>query len=87
MPLTVHIVNTPLTGVRDAYLDALNERILTDAQLDGRVFYSNAVLRGRFCLRTCIVNFRTEATDVERVLEVSAELGARIHREMQAGPA
>lgn len=72
---------------RDAYLDALNERILTDAQLDGRVFYSNAVLRGRFCLRTCIVNFRTEATDVERVLEVSAELGARIHREMQAGPA
>ena len=68
---------------RNAHLDALNERILTEAQLDGRVFYSNAVLHGRFCLRTCIVNFRTEAADVERVLEVSAELGARIDREMR----
>jgi hypothetical protein len=25
MPLTVHIVNTPLAGVRDAYLDAWRE--------------------------------------------------------------
>jgi aromatic-L-amino-acid decarboxylase len=70
---------------RDEYLDALNERILTEAQLDGRVFYSNAVLRGRFCLRTCIVNFRTEAPEMERVLDVSAELGARLHGEMGAG--
>jgi glutamate/tyrosine decarboxylase-like PLP-dependent enzyme len=72
-------------GDREAYLDALNERILTEAQLDGRVFYSNAVLGGRFCLRTCIVNFRTEAPDVERVLEVSAELGERLHAELRAG--
>lgn len=68
----------------DAYLDTLNERILTEAQLDGRVFYSNAVLNGRFCLRTCIVNFRTEAVHVEKVLEVTAELGARLHAEMRA---
>ncbi|MDQ3914305.1 MAG: aminotransferase class V-fold PLP-dependent enzyme [Actinomycetota bacterium] len=72
---------------RDAYLDALNERILTEAQLDGRVFYSNAVLRGSFCLRTCIVNYRTEAPDVERVLEVSAEIGERLHRELRSGAA
>ncbi|HEV2757306.1 MAG TPA: pyridoxal-dependent decarboxylase [Actinomycetota bacterium] len=74
-----------LSGIddREAYLDALNERILTEVQLDGRVFYSNAVLRGRFCLRTCIVNFRTEAPDVERVLEVTAELGERLHRELR----
>ena len=25
MPITIHIVNTPLTGVRDAYLDAWRE--------------------------------------------------------------
>jgi glutamate/tyrosine decarboxylase-like PLP-dependent enzyme len=77
----------PHDGGRDSYLNALNERILTEAQLDGRVFYSNAVLNGRFCLRTCIVNFRTEAADVEKVLEVSAEIGARLDREMRTGAA
>lgn len=63
----------------DAYLDRLNERLMTALQLDGRVFPSNAIVRGRFCLRTCIVNFRTEAEDLDRVLEVAAELGEGLH--------
>jgi hypothetical protein len=33
------------------------------------------VIDGRFGLRACIVNFRTEAEDVERLLAVAAELG------------
>ena len=40
-------------------------------------YCSNAVIDGRFGLRACIVNFRTEAEDVERLLAVAAELGAR----------
>lgn len=63
----------------EEYLNRLNERLVTDLQVDGRVYPSNAVLDGRFCLRTCIVNFRTEAEDLDRVLEVAAELGGRIH--------
>ena len=59
-------------------LDRLNERLLTELQFDGRVFPSNAILDGRFCLRTCIVNFRTEADDLDRVLEVASELGSRL---------
>ena len=59
-------------------LDRLNERLLSELQLDGRVYPSNAILEGRYCLRTCIVNFRTEAEDLDRVLEVAAELGARV---------
>jgi glutamate/tyrosine decarboxylase-like PLP-dependent enzyme len=59
-------------------LDRLNERLLSELQLDGRVYPSNAILQGRYCLRTCIVNFRTEAEDLDRVLEVAAELGARV---------
>ncbi len=59
-------------------LDRLNERLLSELQLDGRVYPSNAILDGRYCLRTCIVNFRTEAEDLDRVLEVAAELGARV---------
>jgi aromatic-L-amino-acid decarboxylase len=67
----------------DGYLDRLNERLLTELQLDGRVYPSNAVVDGRFCLRTCIVNFRTEAADLDLVLDVAAELGAKLDRELR----
>jgi aromatic-L-amino-acid/L-tryptophan decarboxylase len=67
---------------REDYLDRLNERVMTEIQLDGRVFCSNAVIHGRFALRACIVNFRTEAADCDRLLDVAAELGARLHREL-----
>jgi glutamate/tyrosine decarboxylase-like PLP-dependent enzyme len=72
---------------RDAYLDRLNERLMSEIQLDGRVFPSNAVLDGRFVLRACIVNFRTEAAEIDGLLDVAAELGARIDLEMRASQA
>ena len=50
---------------------------MTAIMADGRVYCSNAVIDGRFGLRACIVNFRTEAEDVERLLAVAAELGLR----------
>jgi len=56
-------------------LDRLNERLMTAIMADGRVYCSNAVIDGRFGLRACIVNFRTEAEHVERLLAVAAELG------------
>jgi aromatic-L-amino-acid/L-tryptophan decarboxylase len=59
-------------------LNALNERLLSELQLDGRVYPSNAIIDGRYCLRTCIVNFRTEAEDLDLLLEVASELGARV---------
>ena len=68
---------------REAYLSALNQRIMTGIQLDGRVFCSNAILEGRFTLRVCIVNFRTEADEMDLVLDVAAELGTQLDREMR----
>jgi len=60
-----------LEGVTDeSYLNALNERIMHEIQRDGRVYCSNAVLHGRFVLRACIVNFRTEADHCDRLLDV-----------------
>ena len=56
---------------------------MTDIQLDGRVYCSNAVLDGRFVLRACIVNFRTEAGDVDALLDVASELGARLDAELR----
>jgi glutamate/tyrosine decarboxylase-like PLP-dependent enzyme len=69
---------------RETYLDRLNQRIVTAIQLDGRVYCSNAVLGGRYCLRSCIVNFRTEAPDVEALIEVAAELGSALDAELRA---
>jgi len=66
----------------DEYLDHLNDRLMHAIQADGRVYCSNAVLGGRFVLRACIVNFRTEAEDVERLLDVAAELGAQLHAQL-----
>lgn len=72
-------------GVTDEeYLNSLNERIMHEIQRDGRVYCSNAVLEGRFVLRACIVNFRTEAEHVEELLDVAAELGAQLDSELRA---
>jgi aromatic-L-amino-acid decarboxylase len=68
---------------RETYLDELNRRIMTEIQLDGRVFYSNAVLDGRFVLRSCLVNFRTEAVDMDAVVDVTAEIGAKLDQELR----
>ena len=75
---------------REPYLDTLNQRIMTEIQLGGRAYCSNAVLDGRFCLRSCIVNYRTEAEDVEALIEIAADLGEALDEELRppdlAGP-
>jgi glutamate/tyrosine decarboxylase-like PLP-dependent enzyme len=73
----------PASPGRDGYIDRLNERLMTEIQLDGRVLCSNAVLNNRFVLRACIVNFRTEAADCDRLLDVAAEHGARLDLELR----
>jgi glutamate/tyrosine decarboxylase-like PLP-dependent enzyme len=73
----------PSSDAADQYLSDLNERIMTDLQLDGRVYISNAVLGERFVLRACVVNFRTEAGDMDAVLEVAEEIGARLDAELR----
>jgi aromatic-L-amino-acid decarboxylase len=73
----------PASADADGYLDALNERLMAEVQLDGRTYYSNAVLGGRFVLRACIVNFRTEAEHIDRLLDITAEIGARVDAEMR----
>jgi glutamate/tyrosine decarboxylase-like PLP-dependent enzyme len=65
-------------GLGDAELNALNERLMTAVQADGRVYPSNAVVHGRFGLRACIVNYRTEADEMELLLDVAAEHAARL---------
>jgi aromatic-L-amino-acid decarboxylase len=71
-----------LGGVVSAepYLNKLNERLMAELQLGGQVFPSNAVVDGRFALRACIVNFRTEAVDIDTLITQAAEKGEELHR-------
>jgi aromatic-L-amino-acid/L-tryptophan decarboxylase len=57
------------------YLDQLNCELLTRLQNSGEAFLSNAVIHGRFALRACIVNFRTELADVEALLPLLVRVG------------
>ncbi|HEV2799903.1 MAG TPA: aminotransferase class V-fold PLP-dependent enzyme [Pyrinomonadaceae bacterium] len=51
-------------------VNELNERILRAVQRGGRAYVSNALLRGRFALRACIVNFRTTRRDIDATLDI-----------------
>jgi aromatic-L-amino-acid/L-tryptophan decarboxylase len=62
-------------GETASYLDRLNQEILDRLQNGGEIFVSNAVIRGRYVLRACIVNFRTEDADVAAVPEIVARVG------------
>jgi len=67
-----------------AYLDTLNAAILDALQKGGALFVSNAVIRGRYALRACIVNFHTDVADVEAVPALVAAEGARLDERLRA---
>ena len=64
----------------DNYLDLLNAALLERIQQSGEAFVSNAVVRGRYLLRACIVNINTEAHDVDALPEIVVRLGREAHR-------
>ncbi|MEQ1831906.1 MAG: aspartate aminotransferase family protein [Candidatus Eisenbacteria bacterium] len=67
----------------DAYLDVLNKELLSRIQQGGEAFVSNAVIRGRYVLRACIVNFNTRESDMHAVAELSARMGRAIDAELR----
>jgi glutamate/tyrosine decarboxylase-like PLP-dependent enzyme len=60
----------------DAELDRLNQELLLGVVRRGRVYLSNATVRGRFALRACLVNHRSTESDVDAIVtEVLAAAG------------
>ncbi|HEY2727649.1 MAG TPA: aminotransferase class V-fold PLP-dependent enzyme [Parafilimonas sp.] len=66
----------------NAYLNKLNERLLNELQRKGELFLSNAVVNEKYCLRCCIVNFRTSEKDIEEVIEIVVREGRQVHQEL-----
>lgn len=59
------------------YLDRLNSHLLDALERDGRVFLSGTKIRGRTVLRACSVNHRLRRSDVDFLLTVIREVGAK----------
>ena len=67
----------------DEYLDTLNKEVLSRMQNGGEAFVSNAVIRGRYVLRACVVNINTRASDIEAVAAISSRMGREIDAELR----
>ena len=64
-----------VSEITQAYLNTLNEALLERIQGSGEAFVSNAVIDGRYVLRACIVNFHTQAADVDALPGIVVRLG------------
>jgi aromatic-L-amino-acid/L-tryptophan decarboxylase len=68
----------------ELYLNRLNEELLERVQRSGAAFVSNAVIRGRYVLRACIVNFRTGEQDVRALPDIIARIGRDVDAEFRS---
>jgi len=67
----------------EAYLNTLNEELVNTLQRGGEVFLSNAIVQNKYCMRTCIVNFRTSKKDIEECIEIIVNEGRKVHLSLQ----
>jgi glutamate/tyrosine decarboxylase-like PLP-dependent enzyme len=65
------------------YLNELNEALANDLQTGGEAFLSNAIIDGKYCLRACIVNFRTSEEDVVSLIDIIINQGRKIHKKLR----
>jgi aromatic-L-amino-acid decarboxylase len=61
------------------YLDRLNEEILARLEAGGEAFVSKAPIESAIYMRSCIVNFRTSAEDIDAIPEIVVRLGREAH--------
>ncbi len=57
------------------YLNSLNQQLLNTLQTGGEAFLSNAIVREMYCLRACIVNFRTSESDIREIIDIIVRVG------------
>lgn len=67
----------------ETFLNTLNEKLLNELQLGGRVFLSNAMVDDHYCLRACIVNFRTSKKDIGEIIDIIVGEGRKVFEAFQ----
>ena len=61
------------------YLNKLNEELVNNLQAGGEVFVSNAIVKEKYCLRACVVNFRTSEKDIYEIIDIIVRVGKETH--------
>jgi glutamate/tyrosine decarboxylase-like PLP-dependent enzyme len=78
VPLNIVCFRYRPPDVPEDDLDELNARLGEEVLADGRVYVGTTRYEGRVAFRPAIVNWRTEADDVDLLVVVVRELGARL---------
>jgi glutamate/tyrosine decarboxylase-like PLP-dependent enzyme len=69
---------------RELLMNGFNEKLVNVLQTGGEVFVSNAVLAGKYCLRACIVNFRTTENDIHELVNIVLREGRKLDLQFEA---
>jgi aromatic-L-amino-acid/L-tryptophan decarboxylase len=64
----------------EAELNSLNQRIVDEAQLTGKVFLMTTSIRGKTALRLSVTNHRTRKEDVDLTFELLRRIGRKLSR-------
>ena len=78
VPLNVVCFRFRPPGVDEAELDTLNTRLGQAVLDDGRVYFGTTIYAGKVAFRPAIVNWRTEAVDVDLIVPTILELGSTV---------
>ena len=78
VPLNIVCFRYRPKDVKAEELDALNLRLGAELLADGRVYVGTTRYRGVVAFRPAIVNWRTTESDVELIVDVVREIGARL---------
>jgi glutamate/tyrosine decarboxylase-like PLP-dependent enzyme len=79
-PVTLNVVcfRYRPRGVPEQALDDLNSRLADAILADGRVVFGSTVYGGRIAFRPAISNWRSTESDVDLIVQITGELGARL---------
>src|SRR5262249_26295121 len=79
VPLNIVCFRYRPPDVSEDALDDLNLELGAQVLEDGRVYVGTTRWAGRVAFRPAFVNWRTTQSDVDLLLDVLAEIGARLH--------
>jgi len=78
VPLNVVCFRYRPPGIPENALDDLNRELGASVLEDGRVYFGTTDYAGKVAFRPAIVNWRTGEDDVDVIVKVVRELGARL---------
>lgn len=83
LSITTFRYTPPDAKGNNKYLNDLNEELLNGLQAGGALFLSNAIVDEMYCLRACVVNFRTSEKDIEEIISITVREGRKTHSELR----